>query len=91
MEILLLIKLNLAHAVAHNTAFQMYAFDYFIYRIGYRLGQNRRIQNFHDNQREEGNVFEPLIQNEQWPSLAKPIGQRREEEETKVILLAYPR
>ena len=69
----------------------MYAYDYFIYRIGYRLGRNKEIQNFNGNVQRQIKVADPVFKSRHSTSPMKAIEQRSDEKETRVILLAYPR
>ena len=75
----------------------MYAYDYFIYSVGYRLGRNSEIQNFGGDAPRprpmQFKVADPVfkIRRHTTTPPMKAIEQRSDEKETRVILLAYPR
>ena len=72
----------------------MYAYDYFIYSIGFRLGRNSEISNFGGirvPRSREIKVVDPVIKSQHTISPMKAIEPRSDVREARVILLAYPR
>ena len=72
----------------------MYAYDYFIYSIGFRLGRNSENQNFGTirvPRSRQIKVVDPVIKSRHTTSPMKAVEPRSDVKEARVILLAYPR